>query len=113
MSDEIGNKKIGKVTSTDKAKAIKKADAVSNVDKVEQVRAAQSIAGVRGVGGTGRVDLGGRVVTAAERARLLQIVDDEAKKMFATSPKTRELIFKAVSQAIDSGLIVEEGEDKT
>jgi hypothetical protein len=110
MSDEIGSKKIGKIGSTEKTKAIKKADAVGNVDKVEQVKGAQSIAGIKGIGVSGKID-GGRTVTPAERARLLQIVDDEAKKMFIESPKKRDLIIKAVSKAIDSGLIVEESED--
>ena len=112
MSDEISGKKVGRIGSTSRTKAVEGTEGVSDVDQVGRIKATHAVGAVKGVGAAGGATSGGRVVTHAERARLLQIVDDEAKKMFSGSPKKRDLIVQAVTQAIDSGLIVEEPEEQ-
>ncbi len=106
MNDnKIGGKKISSVQGTESAKKIDSLDSVESVDKV---RAAQSIGGVGAVGGVGKRQ-GTRIMSAAERQQLFDMVQDEADKLFKDLPaERRKLVSDAVKMAIDSGSIEEE-----
>jgi hypothetical protein len=106
MSDnKIGGKKITSVQSTESTKKI---DSLDSIDSVDKVRAAQSVGGVGAVGGVGKRQ-GTRIMSAAERQHLFDMVQDEADKLFKDLPEERrKIVSDAVKMAIDAGSIEEE-----
>lgn len=106
MTDKIGDKKkIGSVQSTGEAGKVQGADTVTSVDKV---KATASVGGVGGVGGISKRNPT-RVMSAAERDQIFQMINEEAEKLFANMPEEkRKVVTEAVKMAVDSGIIDEE-----
>lgn len=102
-----GGKKIGKVKETETAAEVQTTGAVGSVTKVKST---QAIGGASSVGGI-RSRRPTRTMTAEERSKLFQIIDEEADKLIAEGgiPEAqREVVRSAVKIAIDSGLIEED-----
>ena len=109
MTGKKGNndKKIGKVGGTQATR------------DVEQTESVKGIGGVAPTSGVGRVTGAGpigknratRIMTLAEREQLLQMIDEEADKLFegtGMSSAKKKVIAQAVKMAIDAGLVPNE-----
>lgn len=100
-----GDKKIGSVSSLSQTTKVKGAENVGGVEKVKATEAVGSIGSVGAV--TGRKAT--RVMSAAERAQIFQMVQEEAEKLFpGMSEDKRKVVADAVKMAIDSGIVDEE-----
>lgn len=94
---------------------VQRAQSVQGPDAVESKAPVKGAAGVQSVGGVGksekgdrsaRVRTGTRPLTPAERQYLLELVTEEAEKMFGdgkVSPKKRQLIETSVRMSLGAG----------
>lgn len=111
MTKKIGDKKIGRVQSTQETADVEKTGGVGGVSGVAPT---SSVGGVSGTGAVGK-RRGTRVMSMAERQQLLDMIDEEADKLFAEgSPfaKKKEMLKNAVKMVVDSGIIDEDEEPK-
>ena len=111
MTKKIGDKKLGGVTSTTEASGIQKTEGIG------EVKGIQATTGVGGVGKAGAVGKrrSTRVMSLAEREALMNMIGEEAEKMFADgtlSASNKELVTNAVRMAVDAGLVSPEDEEK-
>ena len=109
MSNGIDDKKgkVGGVSGTSTTKNIEKA---SGVSEVEEVKKTEAVGGPTSTGPVGRRKLT-RTMSASERDALLNIVDEEADKLFGKSgmsEETREVARQAVRMAIDGAAVEED-----
>ena len=111
MSKKIGDKKLGSVTS---------ASETSGVQKTESIGEVKGIQATTGIGGVGKAGAIGkrrstRVMSLAEREALMNLIGEEAQKMFADgtlSASNKQLVTSAVKMAVDAGIVTPEGEDE-
>jgi hypothetical protein len=101
--------KIGSIKSTTVSGAIERTGSVS---EVEGAKKASAVSGVRGAGSIGglRATQG---LTAAKRAELYHMIEEEADKLFSSdkSPKhQKEVVEKAVKMTVDAAMAEEEEE---
>lgn len=105
------NKKIGGIQgtkSTSKVQGLSSVDAVDTVETVQKVQAANAVEGVGSISGV-KPRLLTRVMSAAERAQMFEMIQQEADKMFKDMPpEKRKVVSEAVKIAIESGSIDEE-----
>lgn len=97
---DSNDKKIKGINKTDALNSVRKSEAISQVNKTSKVGA------VTGVSGTNRMPT--REMSFQERNELLQMVEQEAEKLFSNSkiPQAqREAIELAVKQTIDAALV--------
>jgi hypothetical protein len=103
-------KKIDSSRSTVAAGEVARAGATTEVGAVKEVKSAGAAAGAQ------RVRRPTRPMTAEERSSLLNLVQEEARKMLTLPNTKREAIEKAVLMALESGQLEEtksqEEEDK-
>jgi hypothetical protein len=119
MGKKPGDTKIGGIKSsivkpTDTAKEVAGAEAVSEVGEVAGIKATSAVGGTKAAGAAGR-RRATRTMTLQEREHLLQMVQEEAEKMFANSALSAErkkTVADAVKMAIDAGLIQEDEKKK-
>jgi len=93
---KVGNDKVTKVQKIKKVEAIKPVERVSPVEKVEKVA---------------RVRQPTLSLSAEDRARILKMVEEEAKNLVEKGlipEKDEEVITKAVQYAITASIIEEE-----
>lgn len=98
-------KKIGSVQSTVETGKVQGADTVTGVEKVGKT------APVGGIGAVGAVSArkATRVMSAAEREQIFEMINEEANKLFAGMPEEKKkIVADAVKMAVDSGIIDEE-----
>jgi hypothetical protein len=110
MTKKIGDKKLGGVTSTTEASGIQKTEGIGEVKSI------QATTGVGGVGKAGAVGKrrSTRVMSLAEREALMNMIGEEAEKMFADgtlSASNKELVTNAVKMAVDAGLVPDEDKE--
>ena len=104
MTDKNGNKKISSVTSPTRTKSVEGTEGVAGVSGI---RATSGIGGVGGIGGIGR-RRATRLMTAAEREQLFNLINEEADKLASEGiiPKgQKDAVSKAVKMAVDSGIV--------
>jgi hypothetical protein len=104
--------RIGKVGSTSRTKEVEETESIKGVDTVKDVARVDQ---VKAVQGASNIDQVGRVMTQAERAHIMKIVDEEAEMFFQNSQipaNKRKMIKDAVSMAVDAGLLLKEDEDE-
>ncbi len=100
---DSNDKKIKGINKTDALNSVRKSEAISQVSKTSKVGA------VTGVSGASRMPT--REMSYQERAELLQMVEQEAEKLFSNSkiPEAqRQAIELAVKQTIDAALLEEQ-----
>ena len=118
MVKKPGDSKISGIKSsvvkpTDMTKEVAGAESVSEVGQVGGVKATAAVGGAKGAGPVHK-RRSTRQMTAEEREHLLQMVQEEADKMFGSSgmsAQRKKTVAEAVKMAIDAGLI-EEDESK-
>ncbi len=97
---DSNDKKIKGINKTDALNSVRKSEAISQVNKTSKVGA------ITGVSSTSRMPT--REMSFQERSELLQMVEQEAEKLFSNSkiPQAqREAIELAVKQTIDAALV--------
>jgi len=104
MTKKIGDKKISGVTSTTEAQGVQGTEGIMGISGIRPT------SGVRGVGAASSIGRrrATRVMTAAEREQLFNLISEEADKLESEGliPKRqKETVTKAVRMAVDSGLI--------
>lgn len=110
MADDnkkIGDKKIGRVDLTKQTGDVEKAGTVGEVSSVKGATGVGSVGGAGGVGNR----RGTRVMSAAEREQLFNMINEEADKLFgADSPLAaqKNILKNAVKMAVDSGTVDED-----
>jgi hypothetical protein len=112
MTKKIGDKKLGGVKQTTQATQVSGADAVTNVTSIKATAGVGSIKGPGAISGKRRPT---RLMTLEERQQLLQIVSEEADKMFNAGllpAEKKEIVTKAVKMTVDASLLTaSEGDD--
>lgn len=105
MNKKIGDKKIEGVQSSQQTEKVSGAETVTGVTGV---KGAESISGVGAVGGVSK-RRNTRVMSAAERTQLFQMINEEAEKLFGEMPEEqKKVVTDAVKMAINTGIIEEE-----
>ena len=112
MVDKIGGKKLGGVKGATETPGIDSAKAIGNVGAV---RATSGVGGVKGTGAIGK-RRGTRIMTMEERQQLLNMVNEEAEKIFGSGllPESKkDVVTQAVRMAVDASIAgPEEAEEK-
>ncbi len=107
MTDKIGKKKkIGTVQSTERTTEVESTGAVSGVDAVKPTSGVGAVGKAQGIGKRGPT----RIMSMAERAELMRLVEEEAEKMFpgaSMNPERKRAVVEAVKMAVDSGIAPE------
>lgn len=100
--------KIGKVDSASRTRSVKETEALGGVEKTKKIDK------VKGVQQAASVSSVGQVVSKAEHAQLMRMVEEEADSMFGSSMSEdkKRLLKTAVKMALDSGLIIAEEEEE-
>ncbi len=104
MTKKIGDKKISGVTSPTGTKGIESTEGVSGI---KGIRPATGVGAAGSIGGVGR-RRATRLMTAAEREHLFNMINEEADKLESQGiiPKgQKEAVSKAVRMAVDAGIV--------
>lgn len=114
MSDKRKPTKIDRISPS---KGTRRVDPTEAIRSVDAVRPTARVSGVAQVGGVRTAPRSERALTRTERDKLLGMIREEADRLFAggSLPKAqREIVKRAVTMAVDAGIIVEEeGEEPT
>jgi len=108
MSDKRKTEKIDRIGAT---KGTRRVDPTAGVQSVGAIRPTAGVQGVGRVGGVQSAERADRVMTGAQRERLLGMIQEEAEKLFPVGSlpaAQREVVKRAVMMAIDAGIIVKE-----
>lgn len=106
MADDNDDSSVEGVRKSEKLERTAPVEQTGSVEKVEKVGRVGSVKGAEKAGGAG-------AITPEERDRLLNMVEEEAEKLFENSSipeERREIITKAVKMAIDAGIAEEDAE---
>lgn len=106
MTKKIGDKKLSGVKQTTQATQVAGAEAVTSVTSVKPASSIGSIKGPGAIGGRRRPT---RLMTIEERQQLLQMVSEEADKMFNSGllpAEKKEIVTKAVKMTVDAGILM-------
>jgi len=106
MTKKIGDKKLGGVKSTTHATEV---DTTRPVGSVTSIKPAGGVGGITGPSAIGK-RRATRLMTLEEREQLLQMINEEADKMFKSGvipPQKKEVVAKAVKMAIDASILTE------
>jgi len=104
MTKKIGDKKVSGVTSSTGTKGVESTEGVSGI---KGIKPTTGVGGIGGIGGIGR-RRATRLMTAAEREQLFNLINEEADKLASEGiiPRgQKEAVSKAVRMAVDSGLV--------
>ncbi|MCB0334016.1 MAG: hypothetical protein KDD55_10990 [Bdellovibrionales bacterium] len=107
-TDKVGGKK--KVGGVENTKTTQQVEETKGIGQVGAIQKTGAISGV-GKAGEGERRRPTRTMTVAEREKLFEMVNEEAKKLFNNSvvpPEQQKVIEDAVKMAIDSGLVDED-----
>lgn len=114
MSSKQKSPKIERIVPSKATQRVEPTEAVQSVDAVRPTSSVQGVSRVGGVRGTQHPSA--QHLTRAERDKLLGMIQEEADKLFAGGmlPKTqREVVKRAVTMAVDVGIIVEDEQGDT
>lgn len=112
MVDKIGGKKVSNVSSTKEAASVDRTSALSGVGEVAPTA---GVGGVRGVGAVAGKRRATRVMSKEERDHLFKLIREEADRLVeegALPESQREVVKGAVLMAVESGILVDEGNEK-
>ena len=107
MTKKIGDKKLGRVSSTLHTTEIEGTEAISRVTSVQPTSGVGAVKGAEAVGKRRTA----RAMTIEEREQLLQMVQEETDKVLSTGilpPQKKEVVAQAVKMAVDASLLTEE-----
>ncbi len=107
MDDKFKSKGINGINKTIQTDDVKATDNVSSVDSVESVQNVSNVSGVNKVSGV-RAKKITRIITAEEREKLFNMINEEADDIFGKNSKRGKVAKSAVKMALDSAIIKEE-----
>ena len=104
MTKKIGDKKVSTVGSTTEASSVQGTEGVSSISGI---RATSGIQGIGSAGALGR-RRATRLMTAAERQQLFNMINEEADKLASEGilpKKQKDAVSQAVKMAVDAGIV--------
>ncbi len=107
MTDKFKSKGINGINKTTQTDNIKATENVSSVDSIDEVKNISNVSSVTGISGV-RMNKITRVITAEEREKIFNMINEEADDLFGKDSKRGKVAKNAVKMAIDSAIIKED-----